>query len=193
MALGAIASAPRVLAVTARQAFGDALPAQITDTLNFAWTLEHIADTFYRNAPDAKVIPKEYPAVFQQIGLHEAAQVALLQSVLGAAAVKRPETDFTAGGKHAEVFTNFATFATLSMRFEDLGVAAYKGQAGNLIDNDDILTVALQIHSVEARRAAIARRIAGMKAWDAAFDKPMTKDEVLTAAKPFLKACCPDA
>jgi len=125
-------------------------------------------------------------AVFQHIGLHEAAHVTLLQSVLGAAALERPEADFTAGGKYPNVFSNFATFATLSMTFEDLGVAAYKGQAGNLIDNDDILTLALQYNSVEARHAAIARKIAGKKAWDGAFDMPMTKEEVLAAAKPFL-------
>ena len=186
--LGAIASAPLVLAVSARQSFAADLPAQIVDTLNFALTLEHIEDAFYRSALDAKVIPDEHLAVFQHIGLHEAAHVALLQSVLGEAAVKRPEADFTAGGKYPDVFTNFATFLTLSTTFEDLGVAAYKGQAGNLIDNDDILTVALQIHSVEARHAAMARRIAGKKAWDGAFDKPMTKEEVLAAATPFLKA-----
>ena len=188
LSLGAMASAPLVLAVSARAAFGATLPAQIMDTLNFALTLEHIEDAFYRSALDAKVIPAEHLKVFQQIGLHEAAHVALLQSVLGDAAAKRPEADFTAGGKYPDVFSNFATFVTLSMTFEDLGVAAYKGQAGNLIDNDDILTVALQIHSVEARHAAIARRIAGKKPWEEAFDKPLTKDEVLAAATPFLKA-----
>ena len=58
--------------------------------------------------------------------------------------------------------------------------------AGNLISNDGILTDALQIHSVEARHAAIVRKIGGKKSWDAAFDEPMSKDEVLAAAKPFL-------
>jgi len=46
--------------------------------------------------------------------------------------------------------------------FGDLGVAASKVQAGNLIANDDSLTVALQIHSVEARHAEIVRRVGGM-------------------------------
>lgn len=185
--LGVIASAPLILALSARHAFGADLPEQIVDTLNFALSLEHIEDAFYRTALDAKLIPDERKVVFQQIGLHEAAHVALLESVLGAAAVKRPEFDFTAAGKYPDVFTNFATFLTLSMTFEDLGVAAYKGQAGTLIGNSDILTVALQIHSVEARHAAMVRRIGGKKAWDEAFDMPMTKKEVLAAAKPFLK------
>ena len=186
LGLGVFASAPLMLAVSAREVFGATLPAQIMDTLNFALTLEHIEDAFYRSALDAKFIPKEHEAVFQHIGLHEAAHVALLSGVLGDAAVKRPEADFTAGGKFADVFSNFDTFVAVSSTFEDLGVAAYKGQAGNLLENDDLLTVALQIHSVEARHAAMVRRIGGKKAWDDAFDKPMTKEEVLAAAAPFL-------
>ena len=59
--------------------------------------------------------------------------------------------------------SNFETYLTLSQTFEDLGVAAYKGQAGNLIANDGILQTALQIHSVEARHAAIVRKIGGKK------------------------------
>ena len=186
--LGALASAPLVLAVASKEAFAAGLPQQVVDTLNFALTLEHIEDAFYRSALEKNFIPKEHEAVFQHIGLHEAQHVAFLQGALGAAAVKRPEADFTAGGKYPDVFSNFETFLTLSQTFEDLGVAAYKGQAGNLIENGDILTAALQIHSVEARHAAAVRRIGGKKAWDTAFDQPMTKEAVLAAATPFLKA-----
>ena len=188
LSLGALASAPLVLAVASKEAFAAGLPQQIVDTLNFALTLEHIEDAFYRSALEKNFIPKEHEAVFQHIGLHESQHVAFLEGALGAAAVKRPEADFTAGGKYADVFSNFETFLTLSQTFEDLGVAAYKGQAGNLIENGDILTAALQIHSVEARHAAAVRRIGGKKAWDSAFDEPMTKEAVLAAAKPFLKA-----
>jgi rubrerythrin len=186
--LGALASAPLVLAAASKEAFAAGMPQQIVDTLNFALTLEHIEDAFYRSALEKNFIPKEHEAVFQHIGLHEAEHVAFLQGALGKAAVKRPEADFTAGGKYADVFSNFETFLTLSQTFEDLGVAAYKGQAGNLMENGDILTAALQIHSVEARHAAAVRRIGGKKAWDSAFDEPMTKEAVLAAAAPFLKA-----
>jgi hypothetical protein len=187
--LGVMASAPLILAAASREAFGQDLPMEIIDVLNFALTLEHLEDTFYRTAFDnAGLIPKEHEATFQQIGLHEAQHVAFLETALGSAAVKRGEYDFTAAGKYADVFSNFATFATLSKTFEDLGVAAYKGQAGNLIGNDAILTAALQIHSVEARHAARVRQILDMKPWDAAFDEPMTKEMVLEAATPFLAA-----
>jgi hypothetical protein len=185
--LGALASAPMVLAMTAQQAFGQELPQDIKDVLNFALTLEHIEDYFYRTglATDG-LIPAEYLDVFRHIGLHEAEHVALLESVLGADAVARPHIDATAGGQYADVLENFDTYLTLSQTLEDLGVAAYKGQAPNLIENDDILQTALRIHSVEARHAAMVRKIGGMKPWEDAFDEPMTKEEVLEAAQPFL-------
>ncbi|MHA6299458.1 ferritin-like domain-containing protein [Devosia sp. CAU 1758] len=187
MTLGALASAPMVLATTAQQAFGQSLPAEIKDVLNYALTLEHIEDFFYRSGLEADgLIPHEYLDIFRHIGLHEAQHVALLESVLGADAVARPNIDATAGGQYADVLTNFDTYLTLSQTFEDLGVAAYKGQAGNLIGNDDLLQTALQIHSVEARHAAIVRKIGGKKPWDGAYDEPMTKEEVLAAAQPFL-------
>ena len=185
--LGALASAPLVLAMASQQAFGQDLPQGIVDVLTYALTLEHIEDAFYRSGLEAHgLIPDQYVGIFNQIGKHEAAHVALLSGALGSAAIKRPKLDLTAGGKYADALTNFDTYLTLSQTFEDLGVAAYKGQAGNLIENDDLLTVALQIHSVEARHAAIVRKIGGKKSWDGAFDEPMTKEEVLAAAKPFL-------
>ena len=177
-----------VLAAASTEVFAKGLPKQIVDTLNFALTLEHIEDAFYRSALEKDFIPKEHLEVFKLIGRHESEHVKFLTGALGSAAGKKPKADFTAGGKYADVFSNFETFLTLSQTFEDLGVAAYKGQAGNLIKNDDILTAALQIHSVEARHAAAVRRIGGKKAWDGAFDEPMTKEEVLAAAKPFLIA-----
>ena len=185
--LGALASAPLVLAMASQQAFGQEMPAEITDVLVYALTLEHIEDTFYRSGLEAKgLIPDEYVGIFNQIGKHEAAHVAFLTAALGDKAIERPKLDLTAGGKYADALTNFDTYLTLSQTFEDLGVAAYKGQARNLISNDDILTAALQIHSVEARHAAIVRKIGGKKSWDAAFDEPMSKEDVLAAAKPFL-------
>lgn len=53
----------------------------------------------------------------------------------------------------------------LSQAFEDTGVRAYKGQAANLMENKDVLTAALQIHSVEARHASEVRRMRGNRGW----------------------------
>ena len=61
-----------------------------------------------------------------------------------------------------------------------MNVASHNAQAGAL------LTAALQIHSVEARHAAEVRRVRGVKPWSGAFDKPMSKAQVLAAARPFI-------
>lgn len=183
---GILASAPLVVALASNQAFGQSLPSQIVDTLNFALTLEYLEAAFYEQGNKSGIIPSQYRAVFRTIGQHENAHVKLLKGVLGSAAVKAPGVDFTAGGKYADVWENFDTFLTLSQTFEDLGVAAYKGQAGNLIGSKEVLTVALQIHSVEARHASEVRRIGLEFGWDGAFDKPLSKKAVLAAATPFL-------
>ena len=182
-----LASAPIVLAMASSEAFAaGGLPQQVVDVLNFALTLEYLEAAFYKTGNGTKgLIPAKYAALFKTIGAHETAHVKLLKGALGAAAVAAPKVDFTAGGKYADVFSNFQTFATLSATFEDLGVAAYKGQAGNLAGTP-VLTTALQIHSVEARHASAVRPIIGKAGWDGAFDKPKTKAEVLAAAKPFL-------
>ncbi len=182
-----LGSVPLVLAMASSEAFAaGGMPQQVVDVLNFALTLEYLEAAYYKKGNAAKgLIPAKYKAMFQTIGAHENAHVKLLKGALGAAAVKSPAVDFTAGGKYADVFSNFETFATLSATFEDLGVAAYKGQAGNLAGTA-VLTTALQIHSVEARHASAVRPLIGKAGWDGAFDKPKTKEEVLAAAKPFL-------
>lgn len=180
-------SAPLVLAAASTEAFGaGGLPQGVVDVLNFALTLEYLEAAFYTKGNFSfGLIPFKYKGLFATIGEHEVAHVALLKHALGSAAVSAPKVDFTAGGKYADVFSNFDTFATLSATFEDLGVAAYKGQAGNLAGTP-VLTTALQIHSVEARHAAAVRPLVGKTGYIAAFDKPMTKRQVLAAAAPFL-------
>jgi len=183
----ALTSAPLLLAATAQEAFAaGGLPQKVVDVLNFALTLEYLEAAFYTKGNlSIGLIPGKYRGLFATIGLHEIAHVALLKGALGSAAVKPPAVDFTAGGKYADVFSNFETFATLSATFEDLGVAAYKGQAGNLAGTP-VLTTALQIHSVEARHASAVRPLIGKAGYDGAFDKPKTKKQVLAAATPFL-------
>ena len=183
----ALGSAPLILAAASTEAFAaGALPQAVVDVLNFALTLEYLEAAFYKTGNSTSgLIPQKYKSMFKTIGGHETAHVALLKKALGKAAVKAPAVDFTAGGKYADVFSNFETFATLSATFEDLGVAAYKGQAGNLAGMA-VLTTALQIHSVEARHASAVRPLIGKAGYDGAFDKPLTKAEVLAAETPFL-------
>lgn len=216
----AFASVPLGLGLMAKKAFAQGgLPQSIKDVLNFALTLEYLEDEFYRTGLAASgLIPAGVQPVYAQISKHETAHVALLSGVLGTDAVAKPTFDFTAGGMFADVFTNYGTFAALAQGFEDTGVRAYKGQAANLISDNNILTVALQIHSVEARHASKIRRLRGQKGWitnnttdvpalaavyageeaangafsnaaaTEAFDEPLTKDQVLAIAAPFIAA-----
>lgn len=167
LGLGAL-SAPLAVSILAKDAFGQSnqLPGQIVDVLNFALTLEELEAEFYTLGNRAKsLIPKETSKVFDTLQDHEQAHVKLLRTVLGGKAVAKPQFDFTAGGTFADVFSNYQTFLALSQAFEDTGVRAYKGQATNLMANGAILQTALQIHSVEARHAAMIRRIRGEKEW----------------------------
>jgi len=136
----------------------------VLDTLNFALTLEYLESSFYNQAVASGVIPSSDLAIFQQIQQHENAHVAFFRDALGEKAVREPKFDFTAGGKF-DPFHDYQTFMTLSQGFEDTGVRAFKGQAGNLMSNDDILTAALRIHSVEARHASEVRRLRRLKGW----------------------------
>ncbi len=166
--LGVLATAPMVVAAASTAAFGQGakLPRKIVDVLNFALTLEYLEDEFYRTAlASSGLIPSETRQTFETIGKHEAAHVELLKGALGSHAAKKPTFDFTAKGAFGDVFSNYKTFLALSQAFEDTGVRAYKGQAGNLMGSDEILTIALQIHSVEARHAAEVRLIRGQPAW----------------------------
>jgi len=197
------------------------------DVLNFALTLEYLEAKFYSMGLSSGVVPGTDTAVITQIGKHETSHVATLKAAISAAGgtpVNEPNFDFTAGGTYADVFTNYATFLTLANAFEDTGVRAYKGQAVNLLGTD-LLTAALDIHSVEARHASEIRRLRGLKGWVSgnmtagvpaaiyagednitqggvdvttvtsisaayimeSFDEPLTMDQVLAIAGPFIK------
>jgi hypothetical protein len=190
LGLGTLATTPMLLAAVSSDAnalLGPLLPAQVQDVLNFALTLERLESEFYSTALNAPgLIPPAYQTVFQTIAAHESQHVFALTTVLGLATKPSPSFDFTAGGRYPDVFRNFRTFSKLAQTFEDLGVAAYKGQAPRLMGSDLILTTALRIHSIEARHAAEVRRVRGAAPWTGAFDRPLSKQQVLAAAAPFV-------
>jgi hypothetical protein len=162
----AIASMPMAFGLMARRAFAQAsgLPQDIVDVLNFALTLEYLEDEFYRLGLASGVIPSPDLPLFRAISAHETAHVALLQGVLGTSAVAKPTFDFTVG-EVFDPFGDYLEFQALAQGLEDAGVRAYKGQLTALMADDDILTTALQIHSVEARHASAVRRLRGQKSW----------------------------
>lgn len=136
-----------------------------------ALTLEYLEDEFYRTglaSPVAAAFTEPERMSVEQISKHETAHVAFLRAVIGnlqGTPVTKPAFDFTANGAFPDVFSSKATFLALAQAFEDTGVRAYKGQAGNVMANDTVLTAALQIHSVEARHASQIRRLRGEKGW----------------------------
>jgi hypothetical protein len=137
--------------------------------LQLALTLEYLEAEFYMLALESGVLPSgRAEAVYMQISKHEDQHVTFLRNGLqgaGATPVAKPTFDFTVGGMFDPFNDNgigqqtaYAQLLALAQAFEDTGVRAYKGQAGNLMGTP-FLTPALQIHSVEARHASEIRRL----------------------------------
>lgn len=137
----------------------------ILDTLNFALTLEYLEANFYIKAVASGIIPSgEALNSLTVIRDHENEHVNFLKTAITAAggtpvSFTAASFDFTAKGTFPGVFSDYGTLLAVAQTFEDTGVRAYKGQAPNLISNNDYLTAALQIHSVEARHAAHLREM----------------------------------
>ena len=126
--------------------------------LNYALTLEYLERSFYRQAIATDLIPAGAISVlFDTVEGHEEAHVSLLAGAIttaGGTPVDYEDSDFTFDA----FLGDFASIATLAQGLEDTGVRAYKGQAAAIV-NKAYLTVALQIHSVEARHAAAIRSL----------------------------------
>lgn len=164
----ALASLPIAFGSMLNKAYGRPTDT-IVDVLNFALTLEYLEWEFYKAGYSAATTggTLAIPAGVQldaikKIRDHEGKHVDFLKTTvtaLGGTPVSftAASFDFTAKGTFADVFTNYGLFLAVAQTFEDTGVRAYKGQAGNLMSNNDILTAALNIHSVEGRHAAHIR------------------------------------
>ncbi len=152
---------------TSTKAFAFQDQNSATNALQLALTLEYLEAEFYLKALESGVLPSggRAEAIYQQISKHESAHVAFLKAGLGDNSVASPQFDFTAGGSFDPFNENgvgqevaYTQLLALAQAFEDTGVRAYKGQAGNLMGTP-FLTPALQIHSVEARHASEIRRL----------------------------------
>ena len=162
----ALAAVPLAFGSMFQKAYGQTTTS-VTDVLQFALTLEYLEADFYIKAVAAPALlpAGAATAAITTIRDHEVAHVEFLKTAItamGATPVSKPEFDFSGAkgegnGPFKDAFSNYDLFLAVAQTFEDTGVRAYKGQAGNLISNNDVLTAALNIHSVEARHAAHIR------------------------------------
>ncbi len=152
-------------ALAANPAFTSA--ANDFDILNYALTLEYLERSFYRKAIATGLIAAADRPLFDQIRADEDAHVTLLRGAIsgaGGTPVSFDDDDFTFTAGGIDYLSSYDLIKALSQGLEDTGVRAYKGQAP-MIEDLGTLTVALQIHSVEARHAAAVRRLRGVDGW----------------------------
>lgn len=170
----ALVAVPFGLATSSSKAYAAQDMDAAVSALQLALTLEYLEAEFYMMALESGVLPSGRPeSVYSQISKHEDQHVAFLKAGLEGAGVEpvgKPTFDFTVGGmfdpfndSNSGQEVAYAQLLALAQAFEDTGVRAYKGQAGNLMGTD-FLTPALQIHSVEAKHASEIRRLRAMVA-----------------------------
>ena len=145
-----------------------------TDVLNFALNLEYLEATFYSYVATGTDIPSsstgggpaptgapgaqpsfqnsEIADLFAEIYFDELSHVNDLRSLLGSAAVPRPQLNLAALGT-----VDTSNYIVFSRFFEDVGVTAYAGAAGDLTGGN--LQAAAQILAVEAFHSGAIRLI----------------------------------
>ena len=153
-----------------------ALDIRNKSILNFALTLEYLESAFYASALKHAGLKGPDRHFATTVHGHEMQHVRTLRKVLGSQAIKRPKFDFGA------TVRSRSAFLATSIKLEDTGVAAYKGQAPRL-QSDTLLAAALSNHSNEAKHAAWVRGLAGAPPSPGAFETPLSMAQVLSAVK----------
>jgi rubrerythrin len=149
--------------------------------LNYALTLEYLETAFYEEVVKSGLFKGEELAVLKKFGSEEAQHVSALHSTvkkLGGKPAAKPKAEFP--------LESAKKVAELAGTVENLGAAAYLGQAAN-IKSPEVLAAALSIHSVEARHAATLNTLLGMSITpNGAFAEPADVATVLKSVEPFI-------
>jgi rubrerythrin len=160
-----------------------ALTRTDVDILNYALVLEYLQASFYTEAEQNGALTGKTARAARVVGAVERAHVAAFRKLLGSRAVKRPLFDFQGTTEQQHQFLKTA------VAFEDLAVAAYKGQAPR-IQSKSVLAAAVGIHSVEARHAAWMRELFGITPAVNSFDRPASRAQItrIVASTHFITA-----
>ena len=147
------------------------LSASDVSILNYALVLEYLQASFYTEAERSGALAGKTAQAARIVGATEREHVKAFLELLGSKAVERPAFNFQGVTEQQQPFLKTA------VAFEDLAVAAYKGQAPKL-ESRPVLAAAVGIHSVEARHAAWMRQLFGITPAVHAFDQPASRAKV---------------
>jgi hypothetical protein len=149
--------------------------------LNYALTLEYLESQFYQKVIAAKLFTGKVGALLTNFGGQEDEHVLALHGAvakMGGTPAAKPAAKFP--------IENPEQVAQLAYSVENLGAAAYLGQAGN-IQSPEVLATALSIHSVEARHASTLGTLVKKPVTpNGAFAIPDDMSTVLAAVKPYI-------
>lgn len=149
--------------------------------LNYALTLEYLETAFYADVVKSGLFKGAELETIRKFGAEEAEHVQALTAAvksLGGKPAPEPKTEFP--------LKSAKSVLELAGTVENLGAAAYLGQAAN-IQSPEVLASALAIHSVEGRHAAVLNTLLGESITpDGAFAKPADVQTVLKSVEPFI-------
>jgi rubrerythrin len=149
--------------------------------LNYALTLEYLETAFYADVVKSGLFKGAELETIRKFGREEAEHVEALTAAvksLGGKPAPKPKTEFPLKGAKSVL--------ELAGTVENLGAAAYLGQAAN-IKSPEVLASALAIHSVEGRHAAALNTLLGEPITpDGAFAVPADVKTVLKSVEPFI-------